>query len=425
MVDPSDEPAEPAAPVEPSWRERRRQRRIARWERPKHPRDWRWFVGGLGRVLIATGILLFLFVGYQLWGTGIEEAQSQRRLENAFEDLLADLATSSLPTTTTTTTTAPPSPTTTLPDTPPPVTEPPSPSDTAVPQILPPVEPGDAIGLIEMPTIGVEKFFVVGVRPDDLKKGPGHFPSTPLPGQLGNAGIAGHRTTFGAPFFRVDELEVGDPIITTTPFGRYTYRVTGQVIVGAADGHVLATTDPERAMLTLVSCHPRYTAAQRIIIFADLDPDESDAVGQPLIQYRPIGEADPDAGDDLDELPGEDVPPGDTTEPGDDPGPSDTTDTSDTSVPTNVVGPDEPAAPDGDLQEELDDAFGRGWFSDPDAWPQIALWGFALIAISVLATMLSRWARRNWVGALVGIAPFTVALYFWFQNVNRLLPPNL
>lgn len=431
-----DGPAvETAPPVAPALSRRalRRQRRIARWERPKPPKDWRWFIGSLGKVLIAAGILLFLFVGYQLWGTGIQEAQEQRRLEDRFEDLLADLATSSVPTTTTTTTTLPPGPTTTLPDVPPPVTEPPRPSDTAVPQLLPTIELGDAIGFMEMPTIGVEKFFVAGVRPDDLKKGPGHFPSTPLPGQLGNAGIAGHRTTFGAPFFRVDELEVGDPIITRTPFGTFTYRVTGQVIVTADDGHVLATADPDKAMLTLVSCHPRYTAAQRIIIFADLDPEASDPVGQPLIQYRPLGSVDPDDVEPVDELPGEDtdptLAPDDTSTPDDTSAPDDTVDGDDpvVTVPGDeTVAPDEPVeVPSGELQDELDDAFGRGWFSDPDAWPQVALWGLVLIVIAVIMRLSSRLARRHWVGALIGAVPFTIALYFWFQNVNRLLPPNL
>jgi sortase A len=71
------------------------------------------------------------------------------------------------------------------------------------------------------------------------------------------------------------------------------------------------------------------------------------------------------------------------------------------------------------------DAFEEGWFSDSAAFPQVALWGLALIAVSLLAYSVSRAARRNWVGLLVGIVPFLVVLYFFFENVNRLLPPNL
>ncbi|MCU1361801.1 MAG: peptidase family protein, partial [Ilumatobacteraceae bacterium] len=70
------------------------------------------------------------------------------------------------------------------------------------------------------------------------------------------------------------------------------------------------------------------------------------------------------------------------------------------------------------------EAFSNQWFSDPDAFPQVALWGFGLTAIAFGAYAVSRRARRNWVGALVGIIPFMFVLYFWFENVNRLLPPN-
>ena len=72
-----------------------------------------------------------------------------------------------------------------------------------------------------------------------------------------------------------------------------------------------------------------------------------------------------------------------------------------------------------------EEVFQNQWFSDPSAFPHVALWGFALIAVSLGAYAISRRARRNWVGALVGIVPFIVVLYFWFENVNRLLPPNL
>jgi len=74
---------------------------------------------------------------------------------------------------------------------------------------------------------------------------------------------------------------------------------------------------------------------------------------------------------------------------------------------------------------ETVDAFSHGWFSDDGAFPQVALWGLLLTALAVGSYLASRTARRNWVGALVGVAPFAMALYFFFQNINRLLPAAL
>ena len=74
---------------------------------------------------------------------------------------------------------------------------------------------------------------------------------------------------------------------------------------------------------------------------------------------------------------------------------------------------------------EIADAFSEGWFSDPGANGQVLLWGLALAAVGILSYLLSRRTKRDWVGLTVGIVPFLVVLYFFFQNVNRLLPPNL
>jgi sortase A len=354
--------------------------RVRKFDRPPPPHDWRWWVGGFGKVLIATGLLMFGFVSYQLWGTGIETARAQNSLENEFEDLFAAPAPDTLPT-------APPEPTT------PPESAPPtSPAVDPPPPLPPEVENGDAIARIELPRIGVDKIVVAGVDKDDLKKGPGHYPETPLPGQLGNSAIAGHRTTFGQPFIDVDQLQVGDEIIVTTLAGRYVYRVTGQQIVRPSDSHVIATTDPTTATLTLTSCHPKYSARERIIIFSELDEAASDGdVTEATINYGRSLDADPS-----------------TAEPD----------------PTNtVVGGDE--LDQTQIGEGLSDAFAEGWFSDPGANSQVALWGSALALIGALSYLVSRRARRDWVGLVVGIVPFAVALYFFFQNVNRLMPPNL
>ena len=93
---------------------------------------------------------------------------------------------------------------------------------------------------------------VPGVTLNDLKNGTGHYPDTPLPGQLGNAAVAGHRTTYGAPFFDVDQLETGDEIITTLLNGdRFVYEVTFSEVVSATDYWVVTTRDPNIAELTL------------------------------------------------------------------------------------------------------------------------------------------------------------------------------
>jgi sortase A len=253
------------------------------------------------------------------------------------------------------------------------------------------------------------------LRRTNLKKGPGHYPETPLPGQLGNSAIAAHRTTYGQPFFDIDKLQNGDEIVVTTLAGRFVYRVTGQQIVSPSDYQVIATTDPTLATLTLTSCHPKWTARERIIISAELDPIASSVpAGQTMLNYgRPMGE---------------DLP--------DDPDPTNTI-APDVSVPDSVPAtagsvPDStgttgstPPTPDSAIDEGIADAFAEGWFSDPAANSQVALWGTLLAAIGIGAYLISRTSKRDWVGLSVGIVPFLLVLYFFFQNVNRLLPPNL
>jgi sortase A len=390
---------------------------VRKFDRPAPPHDWRWWVGGVGKTLIATGLLLFGFVAYQLWGTGIETARAQSSLENEFEDLLAGTPPSTPPVTT-----EDPPVDTTLPE-PAPLDPVPTsaPSDTVAAVSLPPIAEGDPIARIEMPRIGVDKIVVAGVEKNDLKKGPGHYPETPLPGQLGNAAIAGHRTTFGQPFFDVDKLADGDEIILTTLTGRYVYRVTGQQIVSPSDYQVIATTDPTRATLTLTSCHPKYTARERIIIFAELDPTASAGeVTDATINYgRPLDETAPS-----------DPDPANTVV---DPPTADALDASEDAATDgeSAIEVDDPTLAttdqldDEQINDGIADAFADGWFSDPGANGQVALWGLLLAAIGIVSYLLSRRAKRDWVGLLVGIGPFVVTLYFFFQNVNRLLPPNL
>jgi sortase A len=254
--------------------------KISHWDRPKPPHDWRWIVGGVGRILITLGLLMFAFVAYQLWGTGIQTAQAQRTLSRAFEEALG---TTQPPTTTVTTTTA--TPTTDVPNTDgivPVDTAPPTTAAAPVVAVAMPIPALEkAVARLEIPRMGLNRIVVEGATAGALTKGPGHFPETPLPGQLGNAAIAGHRTTHLHPFLDIDKLQPGDQIFVTTFNGRYVYEVTGTEIVAPADyADVIPTTDATKATLTLVSCTPRYSATNRIVVRADLVPELSDALTQ-------------------------------------------------------------------------------------------------------------------------------------------------
>jgi len=202
----------------------------------------------LGRTLITLGVLILLFAVYLLWGTGIYTSQQQHHLRQQFQAALHRTAA-------TTTTTASSGETTTT-------TAPPSNTSLAV---------GSAVARIQIPKIGLDNIVVDGVGVDDLRKGPGHYPATPLPGQVGNAAIAGHRTTYGHPFGDIDQLSSGDVIMVQTLQGSFTYRVYSQQVVDPSDVSVLLP-DPDRpATLTLTTCTPKYSAAQRLVVKAELD----------------------------------------------------------------------------------------------------------------------------------------------------------
>ena len=125
---------------------------------------------------------------------------------------------------------------------------------------------GDPLGRIRMPSIGVSQVFVDGTGAGALRTGPGHYPGTPLPGQRGTVGIAGHRTTYGAPFHDLDELRRGDRIELAMPYGRFEYRVERTRIVPPTATEVTDRVGFDRLILS--ACHPLYSAAQRIVVFA-------------------------------------------------------------------------------------------------------------------------------------------------------------
>jgi sortase A len=127
------------------------------------------------------------------------------------------------------------------------------------------VRDGHAAGRIRIPSIDVEAVFVEGTDEEELKQGPGHYPMTHWPGQGKVIAIAGHRTTYGAWFRHIDELESGDPIVLAMPYGRYVFHVTKTEIVDDADWSILRG---QGEFLVLSACHPLYSAAQRLVVTA-------------------------------------------------------------------------------------------------------------------------------------------------------------
>ncbi|HWV87847.1 MAG TPA: sortase [Capillimicrobium sp.] len=127
---------------------------------------------------------------------------------------------------------------------------------------------GDALGRIVLPTLDKDFVVVAGDDPASLRKGPGVYPETPLPGQGGTTAVAGHRTTYLAPFRDLDDLRRGDHVRMEMPYGTFTYAVQGTEIVQPDDVQVIDPVGYERLVLT--ACHPLYSAAERIVVSARL-----------------------------------------------------------------------------------------------------------------------------------------------------------
>lgn len=193
---------------------------------------------GLG--LITLGVIILLFVAYQLWGTSIYETHQQSTLKHGFQQKIAQHVSS---------------------------------GDTSTIGNQPPAIGAAVTGAIDhlvIPKIHLDKYVVQGVGEDDLRQGPGHYPQTVFPGQKGNAGIAGHRTTYGAPFFELNHLRAGDDIyITDTSDRLFIYQVDQPPQVVSPDDVSVLNPTPF-AQLTLTTCNPPYSATSRLIVFAKL-----------------------------------------------------------------------------------------------------------------------------------------------------------
>lgn len=219
---------------------------------------WRLAVSGLGQLLITAGLVVLLFVAYELWWTGLTTRHEQHRLLTQIH-----LTWSKPPTLT-------------------------------GPKL------GDGIAILRIPRLGKKYAFVIveGTSTDDLIKGPGHYPGTAMPGHVGNFAVAGHRTTYLHPFYDLNKLKSGDPIVLETRNRWLTYTVEnipgttakGQEIVSPTQVQVAFPVPdqdnpdkrPTQKALTFTSCNPRYSAAQRIVVHALLTDNRPKSDGIPF-----------------------------------------------------------------------------------------------------------------------------------------------
>ena len=323
-------------------------------------------LGVVGRTFITAGLLLLGLVAYQLWGTGIEQRRAQERLRDDFTEMISSA-------------TATPSSTVASSQ----------PSTTENPVVDVPKRPNSALALLEVPSAGIADIVVEGATVSALRHGPGHITGTALPGEPGNSAIAGHRTTYGAPFANLDDVKVGDEVTVTTARGVFTYAVGDVRIVGPNRTDVLRSRG-DATTLTLITCHPRFSTAKRLVVTAELTSSE------PLAT----------------------TPPPATT--------PTTTAGATTTVPSdNTL--DAPTTAAVDDLAELD-----GWFSDTGAIAPAILLGLVLAAIAVATHFARRALRRRGRGARTSVAiswsaaaiPFLVTLFYWYHFINMLLPAS-
>ena len=198
-------------------------------------------VGVLGEVLVTLGALVLLFVVWQVWWTDVESDREHARTVTSLEQTFAA-----------------------------------APVDAADPALT--GLDGDAFAVVRIPRFGADyaRPLVEGTSAAELARGLGHYVGTAAPGQVGNVAIAGHRTTYGKPLAEIDRLQRGDEVIVETAAGESVYAVTGHEVVRPSESDVIAPVPgepgatPTKAVLTLTSCHPRFSAKQRWVVHAEL-----------------------------------------------------------------------------------------------------------------------------------------------------------
>jgi sortase A len=239
----------------------------------------------IGELMITLGIIVFLFIGYELWFTGLYTQRAQDHLTSQLERSWAAAPTPAPASSSTAAASGSAAASSSGASSDPAA----SPSAATVPADLDKVIPGDAIGIIRIPRLGLSYSFAIieGTSTADLKKGPGHYLGTALPGQIGNLVISGHRTTYLAPFNGLGDLVVGDAIVVETKDTWYTYRVTGsQTVLPTAVGVLLPVPDKPgvkatQALITLTTCTPKYSATHRLIIDGQLESATPKSAGLP------------------------------------------------------------------------------------------------------------------------------------------------
>ncbi len=212
----------------------------------------RWVIRGLGQTLITLGVVVLLFCVYELYVTGLYTKKEQHDLGKGLDRTWQHA----------------------------PVPDPKHPL---------PYDVGKGIARIWFPTLHEHFVVVEGVGREDLKKGPGHYPTSARVGAVGNVVISGHRTTYLAPFNRVDELHTGDPIVLETQGFWYTYTVTGETVVKPTaievtypvPGHL--GQKPSQRLLTLTTCNPKYSARTRLIVHGLLPANGALAKGPGVV----------------------------------------------------------------------------------------------------------------------------------------------
>ena len=203
----------------------------------------RWTLGILGDLLVTAGLVLLLFVAWQLWFTDVTANRTQ---DATVSRLTRDFAT---------------------------------PSSTAPATETPKAVPfGSAFAIVRIPRFGASyaRPVLEGTSRDILQEGIGHYKGSVLPGAVGNFAVAGHRTTYGRPFHDIDTLRTGDLIVVETRTAYSVYAVKRHEIVAPTDVQVIAPVPdkpgakPTERWMTMTACHPKYSAAQRYVVFAEL-----------------------------------------------------------------------------------------------------------------------------------------------------------
>ncbi|WP_459644424.1 class E sortase [Kineococcus sp. NUM-3379] len=235
---------------------------------PAAPRRPAWQVAAslVGEVLLTAGVLVLLFVGWQVWWTDLTSGRVQRATVTDLERTWQAAATAPAPGAST----PAPAPARTV--------------DTTPPQ-------GEAFAILYVPRFG-ERYavpVVEGTGAEALKGGVGHYDDTAGPGEVGNFALAGHRVTYGRPFHLIADLREGDPVVVATATDWFTYRVTRWQVVSPSAVRVIAPVPdrpgeaPTRRLLTLTACHPMNSARERYVVHAELESARPRAQGPPEV----------------------------------------------------------------------------------------------------------------------------------------------